>query len=186
MEKLPVEKFFGVGKVTAEKMKRLGLHTGGDLKKLTERELIKHFGKSGRFFYKIVRGIDDRLVKPDRETKSVGAEDTFPFDLTTQEEMYVELEKIAVGVHNRLSRYQLKGKTITLKIKFHDFKQITRSKSFERGIGDLESIESAAKQLLFDTDLFNKKVRLLGIQVSNFTDFVARPHRGEEFQLKLF
>src|SRR5687767_6476844 len=82
MEKLPVEKFFGVGKVTAEKMKSMGLHTGVDLKKLTEAELTKHFGKTGKFFYKIVRGIDEREVEPHRETKSVGAEDTFPYDLT--------------------------------------------------------------------------------------------------------
>jgi DNA polymerase-4 len=186
MEKLSIEKFFGVGKVTAEKMKKMGLHTGGDLKKLAERELIKHFGKPGRFFYKIVRGIDEREVRPDRETKSVGAEDTFPFDLTTQEEMNLELEKIALGVHSRLNRYQLKGKTVTLKIKYHDFKLITRSQSFEQGVDELESIESIAKQLLGNTDLLNKKVRLLGISLSNFTDFTPRPHRGEEFQLKLF
>jgi DNA polymerase IV len=186
METLPVEKFFGVGKVTAEKMKKMSLHTGADLKKLTEAELIKHFGKPGKFFYKIVRGIDEREVQPDRETKSVGAEDTFSFDLTTLAEMNAELEKIASMVQSRLKRYQLKGRTVTLKIKYHDFKQITRSQSFEEGIDDLEMIESTAKQLLSNTDLFDKKVRLLGISLSNFTEVTWRAHKEEEFQLKLF
>ena len=87
MEKLPVEKFFGVGKVTAQKMKNMGLHTGADLKNLTEPELIKHFGKQGKFYYQIVRGIDNREVQPHRETKSLAAEDTFAYDLTSLEEM---------------------------------------------------------------------------------------------------
>ncbi len=186
METLPVEKFFGVGKVTAEKMKKMGLHSGADLKKLTEAELVKHFGKPGRFFYKIVRGIDEREVQPDRETKSVGAEDTFSFDLITLAEMNVELEKIASMVQSRLKRYQLKGRTITLKIKYHDFKQITRSQSFEEGIDDLEMIEATAKKLLSNTDLFDKKVRLLGISLSNFTEVAWKPRKEEEFQLKLF
>lgn len=187
MGKLPVEKFFGVGKVTAEKMKKMNLHTGADLKKLTQNELIKHFGKSGKFFYKIVRGIDDRLVRPDREAKSVGAEDTFSFDLTTQEEMNIELEKIALLVQSRLARYQLKGRTITIKIKYHDFKQITRSQSFEEAIDDLETIEGTAKQLLDSTDLLDKKVRLLGISLSNFNYPAIRTRTDEDSdQLKLF
>src|SRR5690606_18812983 len=129
MEQLPVEKFFGVGRVTAEKMKRMNLHTGADLKRLSEAELIKHFGKTGRFYYKIVRGIDNREVQPDREIKSVGAEDTFPYDLTEPDEMNAELDKLAHKVQERLQRYDLQGRTITLKIKYSDFKQITRSHS---------------------------------------------------------
>ncbi len=187
IEALPVEKFFGVGKVTAEKMKQMGLHTGADLKKLTEGELTKHFGKVGKFFYNIVRGIDEREVQPDRETKSVGAEDTFAYDFTSPEEMNLELEKIAGTVQSRLTRYQLKGRTITLKIKYHDFKQITRSQSSEEGVDDLERIASTAKQLLSNTDLFDKKVRLLGISLSNFTEVKWKPRKeGGEFQLKLF
>src|SRR6478609_5311143 len=174
METLPVEKFFGVGKVTAEKMKRLHLHTGADLKKLTEAELTRHFGKSGKFYYKIVGGMDEREVQPSRETKSVGAEDTFPFDLTTLEEMNIELEKIALGVHDRLRRNNLKGRTITLKIKYHDFKQVTRSKSFDQPIDDLEVIEATAKQLLTATDPAGTKIRLLGISLSNFGEMLTR------------
>jgi DNA polymerase-4 len=187
MEKLPIEKFFGVGKVTAEKMNKLGLHTGADLKKLTETELTKHFGKPGKFFYKIVRGIDDREVRPNRETKSVGAEDTFSFDLTTLEAMNVELEKIALAVHGRLKRNFLKGRTVTLKVKYHDFKQITRSMSFEVPTDNLEVIEAKAKDLLANTDLINRKVRLLGISVSNFNEIVVKSSNPTPSdQLRLF
>jgi DNA polymerase-4 len=182
MEKLPVEKFFGVGRVTAEKMKGMGLFTGADLKKLTEAELVKHFGKVGAFYYQIVRGIDNREVQPHRETKSLGAEDTFPYDLTTAEEMHAELDKIAQTVYNRLQRYQLKGRTLTLKIKYSDFKQITRNHSFPQGICDLDTISATAKQLLASTGPVYKPVRLLGITLSNFGE---APASGQH-QLNLF
>ncbi len=168
MEQLPVEKFFGVGKVTAEKMKSMLLFTGADLKKLTENELVQHFGKVGHFYYKIVRGIDDREVQPHRETKSVGAEDTFAYDLTDIVEMNAELEKIAVIVAGRLEKYQLKGRTVTLKIKYSDFRQITRNQSFPQGINDLATIIATAQQLLLKTEPLDKKIRLLGITLSNF------------------
>lgn len=187
MESLPVEKFFGVGKVTATKMKAMGLHTGADLKRLTEDELVKHFGKTGRFFYKIVRGLDDREVQPHRETKSVGAEDTFAYDLTMLEEMYTELDKIAVTVSNRLNRYALKGRTITVKVKYSDFKIITRSQSFLQGVNDKDTIVATAQQLLAAADLNDKKVRLLGISLSNFGEPIVREKRDPtEDQLKLF
>jgi DNA polymerase-4 len=168
IEKLPIEKFYGVGKVTADRMKKMGLHTGSDLKNLTENQLIEAFGKMGKFFFNIVRGIDEREVINERETKSIGAEDTFSFDLTTKDEMFVELEKIAVTVQARLHRNNLKGRTVTLKIKYNDFKQITRSKSFSEPFNDLETIDSTAKILLSQGDLSDKKVRLLGISISNF------------------
>ena len=187
MEKLPVEKFFGVGKVTAEKMKKIGLHTGADIKKMTEAQLIKHFGKTGRFFYKIVRGIDEREVQPHRETKSVGAEDTFPYDLTQLDEMNDELDKIAALVHDRLRRHRLQGRTVTLKIKYHDFKQVTRSQSFEKGIDDIEIILVTARSLLAATEPEDKKIRLLGISISNFGHQSVREFRPqEEDQLRLF
>src|ERR1700712_973994 len=152
MEKLAVEKFHGVGKVTAEKMKKMGLFTGADLKDLSQDELVGHFGKAGRFYYHIVRGIDDREVQPHRETKSLAAEDTFAYDLTTTEEMEAELDKIAKIVHERLVKYELKGRTITLKIKYSDFKQITRNQSFPVAVDDLETICSTAKRLLAATE----------------------------------
>jgi DNA polymerase-4 len=186
MEKLPVEKFFGVGKVTAQKMKNMGLHTGGDLKKLTEAELTKNFGKVGRFYFNIVRGIDNREVQPHRETKSLAAEDTFAYDLITTEEMEAELDKIAITVSNRLQHYQLKGRTITLKIKYHDFKKITRNHSFTNGLNDLETIRATAKRLLAGTEPGDKRIRLLGISLSNFGDVIKSKEEKQTDQLKLF
>ncbi|MFX1706564.1 DNA polymerase IV [Chitinophaga sp. CC14] len=170
METLAVEKFHGVGKVTADKMKRMGLFTGADLKKLSEQDLKTHFGKVGSFYYRIVRGIDDREVQPHRETKSLGAEDTFPYDLTVIEDMEAELEKIGKTVYDRLQRYNLKGRTITLKIKYSDFKQITRNQSFPFPVGDYDIIVDTAKQLLAATYPEDKRIRLLGITLSNFND----------------
>ncbi len=187
MENLAVEKFFGVGKVTAEKMKKMGLHTGADLKKLSEKELTRHFGKPGHFFYKIVRGLDDRRVQPHRETKSVGAEDTFPYDLTTLEEMNEELDKIAIVLYNRLHRGGLKGRTITLKIKYHDFKVATRSTSLAKPVTDSATLAGTAKQLLAGTDPEDKKIRLLGISVSNFGEAMGKQTKEDgKDQLKLF
>ena len=187
METLPVEKFFGVGKVTAEQMRNLGLHTGADLKRLSEDELTRHFGKSGKFYYKIVRGIDEREVQPNRETKSMGAEDTFAYDLTTEEEMYAELDKIAQTVYNRLLKYDLKGRTITLKVKYADFKQITRNQSFPNPVGDFETISATAKQLLFHSGIDDVKVRLLGITLSNFGEPTPKQKPEKlDGQLELF
>lgn len=187
MEKLPVEKFFGVGKVTADKMKRMGLHTGADLKRLTENDLKQHFGKPGGFYYRIVRGIDDREVQPHRETKSLGAEDTFPYDLTKTEEMNAELDKICKTVYERLKRYGLKGRTITLKVKYSDFKQITRNQSLPFPTNDPDKILDTAKQLLLATDPEDKPVRLLGISLSNFNEVIPVSGRSKNSaQLSLF
>lgn len=188
MEKLPVEKFFGVGKVTADKMKKMGLYTGADLKKLSEDELVRYFGKTGRFYYRIVRGIDERPVEPHRETKSLSAEDTFPYDLTQIEEMNAELDKIALTVSERLQRYGLKGRTITLKIKYSDFRQITRNQSLPAPVNDLHTIQTIAKQLLAATDPESSKIRLLGIGLSNFGEAPqpAAKQTDQGQQLELF
>lgn len=186
METLPVEKFFGVGKVTAAKMQSLGLFTGSDLKKLSEAELRKNFGKSGAFYYKIVRGIDEREVRPDRETKSVGAEDTFPFDLSSFDDMKGELLKISQTVSNRLFRRKLKGRTITLKVRYHDFRRITRSQSFAEGTDDREVIFKTVCELLLSTDPEETPIRLLGISVSNFEQTRTLSDEPASDQLPLF
>ena len=187
MEKLPIEKFFGVGKVTAEKMKKMGLFTGADLKRLSEAEMNKRFGKPGKFFYKIVRGIDEREVQPDRETKSVSAEDTFPYDLIHVDEMKEALDGLATLVYNRVDKLSLKGRTVTLKIKYHDFKQITRSHSFESFFNDRDVIFETACQLLMSTDLEETKIRLLGVSLSNFNETLPRQTTNiNSDQLKLF
>lgn len=187
MERLPVEKFFGVGKVTAEKMKAMNLHTGADLKQLTEEELTRRFGKSGRFYYRIVRGIDDRPVQPHRETKSLAAEDTFSQDLHETADLHAELKKIAEKVAGRLKKYGLKGRTVTLKVKYSDFRQITRNYSYTEPTGDFDTLFDTAKRLLEKVDMDNKKVRLLGISVSNFNVPAPKPPK-ERYpgQLPLF
>ncbi|GAB3925076.1 DNA polymerase IV [Mucilaginibacter myungsuensis] len=187
MEALPVEKFYGVGKVTAAKMMAMGLHSGADLKKLTEDEMSRHFGKAGKFYYQIVRGIDNRAVQPHRETKSMGAEDTFPYDLTEIDEMYTELDKIAETVVKRLERYNLQGRTITLKVKYSDFRQITRNQSFAKPVGDLKTIAATAKSLLLNSGVDDVKIRLLGISLSNFGELPQKTGKpGDAGQLMLF
>ena len=186
MEALPVEKFFGVGKVTAKKMKSMHLHTGADLKKLSEQALANYFGKSGKFYYRIVRGIDDRPVQPFRETKSLAAEDTFEHDLLTIEEMYTELKKLAEKVAVRLAKHNLKGRTVTLKLKFNDFKQITRNQSLPNPVYTYDEIYQMATELLDHVDLEDKPVRLLGISLSNFNELITPQKSGDPYQLLLF
>lgn len=185
MESLPVEKFYGVGKVTAAKMKKMNWHTGGDLKKLSEPELVKYFGKQGHFYFNIVRGIDNRPVQPFRETKSVGVEDTFEEDLISAADLNRELEKLADKLSERTRRRELRGRTLTLKIRFGDFTSITRSRSFLRPINERDEIWSAARELLFrELPEEGQKIRLLGITLSNFHETKLRG--GDPMQLSLF
>ncbi len=189
METLPVSKFHGVGKVTAAKMNQMKLFTGADLKKLSEAELIKHFGKQGRFYYRIVRGIDNRPVQSHREAKSVGVEDTFESDLTAQTDMELELKKIAAKLSERIQKHRLKGRTLTLKIRFNDFSIITRSRSVRRGTDDYHSILEIAldllkKELFLTNSTEPKKVRLLGITLSNFHELTDLKNNPQ--QLRLF
>ncbi|SES07992.1 DNA polymerase IV [Pedobacter rhizosphaerae] len=183
MEKLPVEKFFGVGKVTAAKMKAMQITTGADLKKLTEVQLLAQFGKSGKFYYQIVRGVDNRPVQPHRETKSVGAEDTLAEDTNDDAVMHDLLKQISETVAKRLEKYGLKGKTVTLKIKFSDFKLITRSRSFSNAIDAAEVMYAEAIKLLNEAEIGNAKVRLLGITLSRFYDDVL-PEKIQDNQLE--
>jgi len=187
MEKLPVEKFHGVGKVTAEKMKSMGLHTGADLKKLTRNEMTKQFGKVGNFYFNIVRGKDDRAVEPHRETKSISAEDTFPYDLTDPEEMYKAIDALSETVARRAKHHDLKGRTVTLKIKYADFKLVTRSLSLSDPVDDAETISVTARELLDGTEPGDKFIRLLGVGISNFSGQTTNSHRNKnEGQLGLF
>lgn len=184
MEKLPVEKFHGVGKVTAAKMRRLGLFTGADLKKVSEQALVQHFGKQGRFYYKIVRGIDNRPVQAYRETKSVSVEDTYQEDLTTKESMFLELKDLSGRLAVRIQRHGLKGRTVTVKFKFHDFKIMTRSRSVAIPMNSKKSILRSVKYILGQAPLEGKRVRLLGIAISRFE---SAEDKGEEaIQPELF
>lgn len=167
LEELSIHKFFGIGKVTAKKMISLGINNGKDLKNWSEKDLVKHFGKSGRHYYHIVRGIDNRPVNPDRIRKSIGAENTFADDIDTLEALSEELEKIADILHKRMSKSNSSGRTLTVKIKFSDFKQITRSKTVDYEIKYLTDLVAIKNSILEETNLTQVKVRLLGLSLSN-------------------
>lgn len=164
---LPIEKFYGIGKVTAEKMHQLGILNGKELRQRSEAELIRLFGKSGRYYHHISHGIDHRPVNPNRISKSIGAENTFSQNLNREQEMLEELAVLAELVAKRLSRNQRQGKTITLKVKFADFVQITRSKTVSFSISSRQTIEELAREILIQEKLEDKEVRLLGITVSS-------------------
>ena len=167
LEKLPIRKFFGIGKVTAEKMKKVGIHNGADLKQRTEIELRQRFGKVGSHYYRIVRGIDDRPVNPHRIRKSIGAERTFSENLTRVEEMETKIDLVAEKVFDGMVRLENFGRTVTMKAKTPDFQIITRSKTFAREIRDLETLQLIGKDLLRENLEELPSVRLLGIAVSN-------------------
>ncbi len=164
---LPIEKFFGVGKVTATKMHKNGVHFGRDLKKLSKNEANFLFGQQGRFFYEIVRGIDEREVKPNRIRKSIGAERTFPTDLTSHDDIYAALINVSQRLYERVLRSKRYGTTLTLKVKFSDFNVINRSKTIEKKIYKLKDIQELAIELLEISDYAQKRIRLLGLSVSN-------------------
>lgn len=167
IDKLPVEKFFGVGQVTAQKMHKIGIHTGKDLKALSLEELTNRFGKNGEYFYAISRGKDKREVNPSRERKSVGTEYTFDNDLRGNFSQVVELYKIEQEQFERMKKNDFFGYTLTLKIKFSDFTQITKSLTKQEAIDSFEKLHAISKQLYYTVDFTSKAVRLIGLSVSN-------------------
>ena len=166
LEKLPIRKFYGVGKVTTEKMYQLGIFSGLELKSKSLEFLEKHFGKSGSFYYNVVRGIHNSEVKSDRITKSVAAEHTFDVNLSSEIFMIEKLDVIAVALEKRLKKHHVAGKTITLKIKYSDFTQQTRSKTLPYFISDKALILEIVKELLYQ-ERMKDSVRLHGISLSN-------------------
>ncbi|WP_281238525.1 MULTISPECIES: DNA polymerase IV [Flavobacterium] len=173
LEQLPIQKFYGVGKVTTEKMFQLGIFTGLDLKTKSIEFLDKHFGKSGGFYYNVVRGIHNSEVKSNRITKSVAAEHTFDINLSSEIFMIEKLEKIAAELERRLKKHQISGKTITLKIKYSDFTQQTRSKTMPYFISNKSLILEIVKELLYQEKM-KDSVRLLGISLSNLNTEIKK------------
>jgi DNA polymerase-4 len=173
LEQLSIHKFYGVGKVTTEKMYQLGIFTGADLKLKSEIFLEKHFGKSGKFYYNVVRGIHNSEVKSDRAAKSVAAEHTFDTNLTSEIFMEERLKTISVELEKRLRKNKIAGKTITLKIKYSDFSQQTRSKTLPYFISDRSLLQENARELLYQERLKNS-VRLLGISLSNLNTEIKK------------
>jgi len=170
IDKLPIRKFFGVGKVTEEKMINLGIKTGADLKKFKKEQLIELFGKLGNYFYDIAHGMDERPVEPDRIRKSIGKETTLVEDIDDTDQMLEILENIAVRLGDSLIKREAKGRTITLKIKYFDFQSITKSATINEPVDNASVIMKFVKSLLSKTEAGKKKVRLLGISISNFDD----------------
>jgi DNA polymerase-4 len=182
VEELKIERFYGVGKVTAAKMREIGIHTGRDLKKLDEAALVRLFGKAGHIYYQNARGIDNREVIPNRVRKSLGAEETFLADLCNRMELEDKLREIADEVWSRTSRGEFYGRTITLKVKYADFKEVSKQRTYSRPIEDFYTFQSVGLDLLnlveFDTQ---KRIRLMGLSISN----ARETDEMEDRQLKL-
>ncbi len=168
VRRLPVRKFFGVGRVTEQRMLAMGIRQGADLVRYSRSELIEIFGKSGSFFYEIVRGIDCRPVRPRRGRKSVGSEVTFKEDLQCREQMLQILSQQASRVESALRKKQLRGRTLVLKVRYHDFVTVTRSRTSGCLFCTTSDIMAQIPQLLAATEAGRKKVRLLGVTVTNF------------------
>ncbi len=169
INELPVDKFYGVGIVTARKMRQQGIFKGSDLKQKSLADLIRLFGKNGNFFYDICRGIDNRPVNPERIRKSFGKERTFEEDLTNLDDIHATLHDISDMLWRDLLRTGVKGKTLTVKIKYADFQQITRSKTFPRELESDEQILTTAREIVDSAFVEGNRIRLLGITLSNLT-----------------
>ncbi len=179
VENLEIEKFFGVGKVTADKMHKLHIHTGFDLKQKSLKFLTARFGKQGNYYYNIARAIDNREVNPDRIRKSIGTEKTFSEDIYNIEKIYEKTEQIAENLIERCKKAGNYGRTITLKVKYSDFKQITRSKTVINKIKDIETVMNLTDELFCEVDFSYNPVRLIGLSVTQ----LYNSKKEEAFQL---
>lgn len=167
---LPIGKFFGVGKVNEEKLKAKNIHSGNDLLKLTKSQLMLDFGKFGEYLFNMARGIDDREVTPVRERKSIGAERTFEKDIFREEEMLEALFRVIDVLAGRMENKNLKGRTVTLKLKYTDFEQHTRSRTFDYFIYNRNELIQIGEELFRNPLPPYKGIRLLGMQISNLED----------------
>ena len=184
LEKLDIKKFFGVGKVTVQKMYRHGIFTGKDLKEKSKEYLDEHFGKSGRFYYQVVRGDHFSEVKISRTRKSLAAERTFSKNISSEIFMIKKLEDIAKEVEKRLKKSKVAGKTVTLKIKYSDFTLQTRSKTLPYYISDKNVMVETVKELLYQSTMKNS-VRLLGISLSNLNNDKGKPAKEKVVAVQL-
>ncbi len=183
LEKLPIEKFYGIGKVTAARMYNLGIFNGLDLKSKSKEFLTQHFNKSGAYYYKLVRGIHTSEVKPNRMRKSVAAEHTFRTNLTSEVYILEQLDKVANEIEYRLKKAKVAGKTITLKIKYSDFSQQTRSKTLPFFIKEKAMVLETVKELLYQ-DILKNSVRLIGISITNLNINSKKKEKVIDMQLK--
>ena len=164
-------------------MHNLGIKTGADLKKYRKEKLIQIFGKSGHYFYDIAHGLDERQVEPNRIRKSVGKEMTFSEDIDDKDQMLEILNDIALRLENSLMKRDAKGRTITLKVKYFDFQSITRSVTIDEPVNNAAVIMKYIHPLLSKTDAGLKKIRLLGISISNFDDLKIKAGKHRQIPL---
>lgn len=164
---LPIESFWSIGPVTAKKMHQLGIHNGELLRSCSLSMLTRHFGKAGALYYECARGVDLRPVEAVRVRKSIGCEHTLEKDISYRSSVIIELYHVAVELTERLKRKDFVGNTLTLKIKYHDFKQITRSVTQEHDLTTLDCILPLAKELLKEVSFEDHPIRLIGLSVSN-------------------
>ena len=183
LETLPVGKFHGIGKASEKKFHTMGVFTGADLKALSEADLVRNFGKTGSFYYRIVRGEDHRPVEPDRIRKSVGAENTYSEDLEELPEMRQRLREIAEKVSERMQRIDAAGKTITLKVRYDNFESVTRSQTLPGEVCEANVLYHVSEQLLEHTEAGERPVRLLGISVSNL-NISEESHPGTQLEFE--
>lgn len=170
MDQLPIERFFGVGKVTADKMRQMGIFKGKDLKQYSQEELFKYFGKSGLFLYHVCRGVDERLVKNDRQRKSLAAERTFSKDIFDANSFRTVSNSILEETWKRYENQSRKGRSLSIKLKYSDFSQITRSSTSTKEILSFSQLENMAQNLVENVLPLEKPVRLIGFQISGFTE----------------
>ena len=185
VEGLPVKRFHGVGPKTAEKMARLGIETGADLKSRSLHFLAAHFGSSAQYYYDLARGVCHRQVKADRPYKSVSAEDTFLTDLTDEQGLLAELDRIGRHVWQRIQAKQLSGRTVNLKVKYGDFQIVTRARSLDRPVGGEAEFLEIGAQLLRGIFPPVKSIRLLGLGLSNLGEEERAAGRPFELELPL-
>lgn len=164
---LPIEAFWGIGPVTAQKMHTLGIYNGTTLRNCSLNMLTRQFGKAGKIYYDFARGIDLRPVEAVRIRKSIGCEHTLEKDITLKSSVIIELYHVACELAERLKAKNFRGSTLTLKVKFYDFTQITRSISVNRNLYQLKEILPLAKHLLTEVDYMHRPIRLLGLSISN-------------------
>ena len=183
LEDLDVGLFFGVGEKTEQKMHKMNIFKGSDLKLLPRHDMVKHFGKAGSYFYNAVRGIDERPVVSHRERKSIGAERTFETDLIDMEVVEEKLAAIIDIMWKRCEAKQKAGKTVTLKLRFADFSTITRSNTSNKGFTRNE-IDALLMSLLPIKDIPEQGIRLLGVTMSNFKD--ESPQYAKQLKIDFF
>jgi len=183
LQALDVGKFFGIGEVTAEKLRKMGIKNGADLHALNVDAMMKIFGKRGLFFYDIVRGIDRRKVEPERIRKSISAENTFETDLTSRFSIITELYHLEKRVFAEMQELDQTAKTVTLKIRFNDFQTLTRSRTVGKPIDAYNVLQQVSRSLINEAPIEGKGIRLLGVGVSNLHD--NNPDEPQQLELDL-